>query len=246
MQTFTIAIFIFLSIAEIFIVSYLFLTLPFASKRMSCDACEKPINLPAFLFKSKCESCGSRHKYDGYWIIALSLIGNIYLLITTPSWVEFSVSSFILAYLLLIFMIDLRYRYIFHKTTLLGFVFALILATTRNKFLSALLGAIAGFLMMLAFYYLGVLYSKYKNRKHTQAEPLEEALGFGDVTLAGVLGAFLGFGSVFQALFTGIFLAGGMSLLMIIKMLIKKEYTDLFIAYGPYLIIASLPFLFGS
>lgn len=142
-------------------------------------------------------------------------------------------------------MIDFRYRYIFHKTTVPGFIAALLLAFVQGKLLSAILGAVSGFVMMLVFYYLGVLYSKYKNRKNKGGELLEEALGFGDVTLAGVLGAFLGFGSVFQALFGGIFLAGGISLLLIVKMLIKKEYTDLFIAYGPYLIIASLPFLFS-
>jgi len=142
-------------------------------------------------------------------------------------------------------MIDLRYRYIFHKTTLPGFVIAMIFAWTQQQFLSALLGAVSGFGLMLVFYYFGTLYTKYKNRKDPGQAPLEEALGFGDVTLAGVLGALLGFGSIFQALFAGIFLAGAVSLFMIVRMLIKKEYTDLFIAYGPYLIIASLPFLFG-
>lgn len=100
--------------------------------------------------------------------------------------------------------------------------------------------------MMLCFFYLGVLYSKYKNKKNPMGEQLEEALGFGDVTLAGVLGAFLGFDSVFYALFAGIFLAGGYSLLMIARMLFKKQYTDIFMAYGPCLIIASAPYLFGN
>ncbi|MHB1357604.1 MAG: prepilin peptidase [Anaerolineae bacterium] len=58
------------------------------------------------------------------------------------------------------------------------------------------------------------------------------AMGFGDVKLAGVLGALLGFPLVLRALVVGIFAGGAVALYLILSRRTKTPNT---MAYGPYL-----------
>lgn len=233
----------FLFIFNLFTISYLYLTLPVKKTGLSCHGCGSAIGWRDFLIQSKCFHCYGRLNFDGYIIFGILAISQIYIAFTAVTLSALVQNSLIIAYFTLIFMIDFRTHYIFHITTAFGLFFALLIAVINDKLIPSLLGAGMGFLLMYIFYLLGLAYTKFKNRKKPNQEQLEDALGFGDVTLSTVIGAFTTSQFVIQALISGILLAGFVSILLIIRMLFQKNYSDLFIAYGPYLILGSLPYI---
>lgn len=93
------------------------------------------------------------------------------------------------------------------------------------------------------FYLLGRVYAAYKNKRQKISGPdaLDEALGFGDVSLAAVLGLLLGHALILKALLIGILLAGLYSIAIVALMLLKKDFDDSkTIPYGPFLVLGAL------
>ena len=86
--------------------------------------------------------------------------------------------------------------------------------------LNALLGAAAGFGLMLLIHLL-----------------TRGALGAGDVKLAGVIGLLCGFPAVFTALLWGIILGGVGALALIVT---KRAGRKTYIAYAPYLCLGAI------
>jgi leader peptidase (prepilin peptidase)/N-methyltransferase len=76
----------------------------------------------------------------------------------------------------------------------------------------------------------------------------EEALGGGDVFLAGVLGLMLGWPNIILGLTYGVLIGGFISLLTIIQLFIKRRYAGnammTFIPYGPSLILGAFYVLY--
>ena len=69
----------------------------------------------------------------------------------------------------------------------------------------------------------------------------EEALGFGDVMLGGVLGLILGWPAIFASLLLTILLSGAASLLYLLVMILARRYSPaLSIPYGPYLVLGAV------
>ena len=81
-----------------------------------------------------------------------------------------------------------------------------------------------------------------------QGDDDEEALGGGDVFLAGVLGLMLGWPNIVLGLIYGVLVGGFVSLLAIIQLLIKRRYAEntmmTFIPYGPSLILGAFYVLY--
>jgi leader peptidase (prepilin peptidase)/N-methyltransferase len=81
-----------------------------------------------------------------------------------------------------------------------------------------------------------------------QVDDEEEALGGGDVYLAGVLGLMLGWDFIVSALAWGIIFGGLVSLLFLVILIVRRRYSSealmTFIPYGPFFIIAASLFLF--
>jgi prepilin signal peptidase PulO-like enzyme (type II secretory pathway) len=95
------------------------------------------------------------------------------------------------------------------------------------------------------------LVARYRARKLQtagQADDGEEALGGGDVYLAGVLGLMLGLDFIGLALAWGIIFGGLVSFLFIVALVVRRRYSSAalmtFIPYGPYFIIAAAILLF--
>jgi leader peptidase (prepilin peptidase)/N-methyltransferase len=168
----------------------------------------------------------------------------------------------VLIYFGIITVIDLEHRLILHPTSLGGPVLGLIVGTyihsriDQNGLLigvgKSLLGGLFGFAIMFLLYQFGALVARYRVRRMQaagQADDEEEALGGGDVYLAGVLGLMLGWPFIWNALVLGILLGGLISLLLIVVLLARRRYTSealmTFIPYGPYFIASAFFFLFG-
>jgi leader peptidase (prepilin peptidase)/N-methyltransferase len=103
---------------------------------------------------------------------------------------------------------------------------------------------------MFLLYKFGELVARYRARKleaSGQADDEEEALGGGDVYLAGILGLMMGW-PVVLALIYGALLGGLVSLIFIVALLVRRRYSSdilmTFIPYGPFLIIGAFYVVF--
>jgi len=99
------------------------------------------------------------------------------------------------------------------------------LFVSYNSLPMALLGAVTGFVFFFVLYWVG---SRLLGAG---------ALGFGDVTLATMIGAMTGFPLVLLALVLGILLGGLITaLLLLTRRLTMRSY----LAYGPFLAVAGI------
>ena len=107
-----------------------------------------------------------------------------------------------------------------------------------------LAGAAVGFSLMLGMYYIGVLFSRWLSRRRGETIT-EEALGFGDVNLSGILGLILGWPGILAGLTIAILLGGAVSLLYLLFMLTTRRYKMFTaIPYGPFLVMSAISLLF--
>ena len=141
---------------------------------------------------------------------------------------------------MLIAIIDIEHRLILHMTSIAGAIIGLGIGIHLHGIIPTLIGGAVGFGVMLAFYFLGEVFVRFMSKRRN--ETIEEvALGFGDVNLAGITGLLLGWpGIILGLLFT--ILAGGLiSLLIVVIMLVRRQYKAFSaIPYGPFLILSIL------
>jgi leader peptidase (prepilin peptidase)/N-methyltransferase len=147
-------------------------------------------------------------------------------LLISPT-LDLVVYSIFIAILLLIIVIDLEHRLVLHVVTFPSMAAALVASfvlSDTGPWL-ALAGGLVGFLFFFLAYLLG------------QRLFGPGALGFGDVTLATMMGMMLGFHRIFFALVLGILLAGLWSLLGLLS---GKMSRRAHFAYGPFLAVAGI------
>ena len=135
--------------------------------------------------------------------------------------------SVYVAVLLLVIVIDIEHRLVLHVVTFPTTAFALVASfiLTRMTFGLSIVGAVTGFIIFFLLFLLGErLFGR-------------GALGFGDVTLATMLGAMLGFKLIFLVLVFGILLAGLWALLVLAT---RQGSRRSYFAYGPFLAISGI------
>jgi leader peptidase (prepilin peptidase)/N-methyltransferase len=150
----------------------------------------------------------------------------------------------LLAYFGLVAVIDLEHRLILHPVSLAGAALGLGFGWLHHGLVATLAGGAAGFGVMLALYAFGAGLMNWLARR--RGETLEEeALGFGDVNLGGVLGLILGWPAVIAGLALAILLGGAVSLVYLLYKLARRQYSlNTAIPYGPLLIAGAVLLLF--
>ena len=185
-----------------------------------CQACQTPLkwyhNVPIFswlLLRGKCGFCSEKISIQyplielATGIIAVALFYKLGLVWYMP--VVFSVFTILLA----LVMIDFKYMEIPDNLNLLALALAVISPTIFDSFQDALL-AVGG--MTLLRYYLSFFLNK-------------EAMGEGDIIVAGTMGALLGFPGFLYALFIAAIVA-------LIPSLVAKDTQ---VPFVPFLIIGT-------
>jgi leader peptidase (prepilin peptidase) / N-methyltransferase len=149
-----------------------------------------------------------------------------------PDLVPLLVRSLWVALLVQIIFFDFEHGLILDVVQLPAIVLAILLIpfTDGHGFLNALITAVALGAVFLLLAFLGSAIFK------------AEALGFGDVKLAALLGAMLGWSEAGTAIFLGVLLAGlaGVALLALRIRGLRQG-----LAYGPYLAAGALIMLFA-
>lgn len=214
------------------------------------------------LTKPVCRHCGE----DQPWIYALTPVrcGSCQRWPSLRSWIVF-IASWAVAVLMcyfppsqlsyyggvlwgvyfgLVAVIDIEHRLILHPVSILGALMAFVHGLYLHGIQSTLLGGGFGFLVMLAFYYLGILFIRGLNRVR-EGETDEVALGFGDVNLAGVMGLLLGWPGITAGLVIAIFIGGVISALYLGLRVITRQYTSFeALPYGPFLVLSAIYLLY--
>jgi leader peptidase (prepilin peptidase)/N-methyltransferase len=223
-----------------------------------CPHCQAPFRWTAYLMLRRSQNCGRLRSLRTWLVQFLTTAAFAYFWLFPSERLGLPLTMIVLIYFGIITVIDLEHRLILHPTSVAGAVLGLIVGTFiySKKYTllgslgQSLLGGLIGFGIMFLLYQLGTLVARYRARRMRaagQAEDEEEALGGGDVYLAGVLGLMLG-PAIVSALAYGILLGGLVSFLFIVALLLLRRYSNdalmTFIPYGPYFILGAFYLLF--
>ena len=237
------------------LINYLADVLPVTRKlyRPVCQTCQTRYNWIDYLLFRNCPNCGKRRSPRTLIVQALMTVAPLLIWLFPNHVLPFLLAFIILIYLAIVFVIDLEHRVILHPVSLVGAVLGLgigIFMRSQNQntllhwITSTLLGGLAGFGVMLLFYFIGIFFVKQMSKRRNM--PADEvALGFGDVNLAGILWLMLGWQAIFACLFFAVLGGGLVSLVVVLGMLITKKYKAFTaIPYAPFLILSAIYFLF--
>jgi len=202
-------------------------------RRPHCPRCDYVYGISAWLAIGRrieggtCPQCGLHARRRPLLVeIGTALLFAALPWLVTPAF-DLIIYALYIAILILIIVIDIEHRLILHVVTLPSMLFALLASflLSDNSPLLALAGGLVGFVLFYLAFLLG------------QRLFGPGALGFGDVTLATLMGLMLGFHRVFFALVLGILLAGLWSL---VGLATRRMSRRAHFAYGPFLAIAGI------
>ena len=229
------------------VVNYLSDFLPVDRKlvRPYCLECHKPVSFAAYFIRPRsCDNCG-RPK-----ALRVALVYSIYLLALPLLWLipnpnlGFILSILLFIYFGLVIVIDFEHRLILHPVSIAGAVLGLWAGVIQRGIGATLIGGLVGFTIMLLLYQGGRIFIRLLARWRNYSE-VDEALGFGDVVLSGVIGLMLGWPAIVVGLVLAIILAGIISLLYLIVLFLTRRYhPNVTIAYGPYLVTSAFLLLY--
>jgi leader peptidase (prepilin peptidase)/N-methyltransferase len=229
------------------VVNYLADVLPWKRRlsRPFCLDCQAEIPWANDLFwPRRCPECG-RARGRRAWLVELSgVIVSVWTWLTPPEPLGYWIAMVLWVFFGVVAIIDLEHRLILHPISLIGAGLGLVVGIYLHGLTSTLLGGAAGFGIMFSLYGLGILFMKISSKMRGQ--PVEEdALGYGDVNLSGVLGLMLGWPGILAGLTIAILLGGTVSLLYLLVTLVTRRYRAFTaIPYGPFLIAATIALLF--
>lgn len=186
------------------------------------------IPVVSYLFlKGRCRNCKKNISIK-YPLVEI-LNGVLYLLM----YLKFGLSlnfvfySLLTSLLIVISFIDLKCKYIYSSTIILGVVLASIyiligLYTKDTSIANNILGGVIGYLII----YLIVI--------------ITNGMGQGDAEIAGICGLFIGIKGILVSLFIAIVL-GGLIASIILLFKLKEKKSE--IAFGPYIAIGAIMYI---
>ena len=157
----------------------------------------------------------------------------------------------LLTYFAAVIVIDVEHRLILRPLSMAGGILGIAIGAWLHGPLPTLLGGMAGFGLMYVLYQLGALFARLRARRLQSAglqTDNEEALGWGDVMLAAVLGVLLGWPLIWFGLLLGVLIGGAIGLVFVLTALLRGRYGKqalmLFMPYGPAFVVSAFCILF--
>lgn len=229
------------------LVNYLSDVLPATRKLASpgCLHCSAKSAWTDYLLLKNCSTCGKPRSWRTWLMQLFGVAASLYIWFTPPQGLNYWLSFILLIYLAIVFIIDVEHRLILHPLSYPGIGLGLLIGITLHGIQSSLLGGAVGFGIMYLLYYMGILFARRISRR--QGETVEEgdALGFGDVNLAGIIGLILGWPLVSFGILAAVLAGGVASILLILGMLLLKKYQAFAaIPYAPFLILGTILLLY--
>lgn len=235
-----------------YLVNYLADVLPITRSfsQPTCNKCESPFTWKQYLLFTPCENGHPRSVRT--WIVQICMTAlSVYVWINPPSKIGYILGFILIIYFGVVFAIDMEHRLILHPTSIFGSILGLIIGWLKWGLIPTLIGGLGGLIIMLGFYYFGVLFARIRAKRMLakgQEADDEEALGAGDVILVTILGFLLGWPLIWFGLVFGILFGGMISLIIILGLIVTRKYETnalmLFIPYGPYFITSAFLILY--
>ena len=140
-----------------------------------------------------------------------------------------------------ILVIDIEHHAVLIETSIFGFVLCSIYGIILNGFQRTVTGALAGLLVMLAFYFIGLAFSKIIGALRHQAID-EVVFGFGDVCLGLNLGLLTGWPLIIGAITIAILAFEAFTFIFFIVLLLSRKYRAFSSAlpFTPFLILGAV------
>ena len=234
------------------LVNYLCDVLP-RTRRLSaptCMQCGTTYDWRTYALSARCPTCGHGRGARPWLTTLAMMVLSLYVWTHAPR-MGYWAALLVLGYFGIVVVIDVEHRLILREVSAAGAAIGVLIGSWQHGIVATLLGGLAGFLLMYLLYMLGVLFSRARAGRLTrlgrEAEN-EEALGWGDVTLGGVLGLLLGWPLFFLALLLGILIGGALGLMIVLAAVLRGAYgrqaLTLFMPYGPSLVIGASCILF--
>jgi len=244
----TIVIPLILGWAASLLVNYLADVLP-ATRRFStpiCNQCAAKYAWTDYLLLKGCATCDHPRGWRMWITQFLGLLSTLYIWLSPPKGLGFWLGFILLIYLAVVFVIDVEHRLVLHPTSYFGAILGLLIGIKLHGIFPTLLGGVLGFGIMFGLYYLGIIFARRISRRRGDTVIEEgDALGFGDVNLAGIFGFMLGANLIWIGILFAILAGGVTSLIYIFGMLLLKRYEAYAaIPYAPFLIFSVLFFLY--
>lgn len=233
------------------LINYLSDVLPFTRRftQPVCLQCEQEFTWRNYLLFQTCPNGHSRSTRTWMTQIVILII-SIYIWGQAPK-MGYWLGMILIIYLGVVFVIDAEHRLILHPTSIVGSILTFGLGTYTHGLMPTLQGGLAGFLILLALYYFGVLFARLRAKRMQQAGQEaddEEALGAGDVILATILGFLVGWPLIWFCVLMSALLGGIISFILIMYLIVSGKYSNsvlmTFIPYGPYFIISAFLIIF--
>ncbi len=229
------------------LVNYLADTLPYRRRITApfCPVCGSELSWHNyFIWPRRCHVCGTRRLWRIWIVDVIATITAVWLWLSPPNNLNFLTGFLVLIYFGLVTVIDLEHRLILHPVSVAGAILGLIIGIWSHGLLPTIIGGVAGFGIMFILYMMGNFFVKLMSRRQGK-EIEEDALGFGDVNLSGVLGLILGWPGILVGLILAILIGGFVSLVYMIGMLVTRRFQFFrAIPYGPFLITGATLILF--
>jgi prepilin signal peptidase PulO-like enzyme (type II secretory pathway) len=181
-----------LGLLAAWLVNYLADILPAQRKlgKPACPSCGTEYRLAGYFSLAACTHCKAPRSWRTYIVLAAGLVLGAVVFLFPPAFGPW-IALLLLTYFGVVTVIDVEHRIIMHVTSLAGVLIGLPVGIFLHEPVLTLLGGLVGGGIMLVFYLAGVAFARYRARKLGHDDG-EEALGFGDVTIATVLGLMVG------------------------------------------------------
>jgi leader peptidase (prepilin peptidase)/N-methyltransferase len=228
------------------LVNYLSDVLPFSRSLTppECRQCQHEWPIVAYLSLRKCPTCGLKRSKRTWFIQVFIPLVLLWLMLTPPGRLSLWMCAILLAFFAIVAVVDFEHRAILYQESIAGTIIGLAIGVYLHGLLPTLIGGLVGFAIMLVLYYLGILFARLIARLRGQVTS-DVGLGFGDVTLAGVLGLMLGWPGITAGLILAILLAGVVSAVYLFIQIIGRRYQVFSsIPYAPFLVLGSAILLF--
>lgn len=188
-----------------------------------CRVCQQPYSSAAYVALRKCAHCGAKASRRSVMVLAAAMLASVLLKLFPLGMLGYWESLPILAFLGVIMVIDIEHRVVLYQTSLFGFFLFLMYGMILHGFISAALGALAGLIIMLAFYFLGMAFAKIAGRiRRRQID--EVAFGFGDVCVGTILGLLTGWPAINGAIILAFFAFSAFSVVLLLGLILTKKY----------------------
>jgi len=159
--------------------------------RPLCPECNQPYSIKDYFFARKCSNCGRRRPTRSIIVLIGAILCSVLLQFFPFAYLSFWATLPIMIFLVAILVIDIEHRLVLIEMSIIGILLFLIYGVILRGFSRTLLGGLGGLLIMLAFYFLGIVFSKIVGKLRGR-QINEVAFGFGDVCAGTFLGLLAG------------------------------------------------------